>query len=208
MNNILIFPCNSTSIEIYCCFSSVVNFIGFVDDEKAGQQENISGLPVFDRSAFAVFPDAKVIAVPGGPNTFLKKRKQIESLNLERSRFSALKHSSATVSEKFNLGINTVLFPNVVLTSNGIIDDHTVVLPGTIIHHDAIISKFNFIGSRVVISGNVTIMDNCFIGNGTTIINNTTISENVLLGTGSNVLHSIPANQCWAGNPARYLKNI
>lgn len=54
----------------------------------------------------------------------------------------------------------------------------------------------------------VAIGDNVFIGAQSLILKGVTIGENSIIGAGSVVAKSIPANQIWAGNPARFIKEI
>jgi len=54
----------------------------------------------------------------------------------------------------------------------------------------------------------VTIENHVFIGARCLILKGITIGENSIIGAGSVVTKSIPANQVWAGNPARFIRNI
>ena len=54
----------------------------------------------------------------------------------------------------------------------------------------------------------VRIEDNAFIGAHTTILKGVTIGRNAIVGAGSVVSKSVPANQIWAGNPAKFIKEI
>jgi len=54
----------------------------------------------------------------------------------------------------------------------------------------------------------VVIMDNALIGAHSTILKGVTIGENAVIGACSVVTKNIPANELWAGNPAKYIKNI
>jgi len=54
----------------------------------------------------------------------------------------------------------------------------------------------------------VTIGDNVFIGAHTTILKGVTIGENSIIGSGSVVTKNIPANEIWAGNPAKFIKPV
>lgn len=55
--------------------------------------------------------------------------------------------------------------------------------------------------------GKVVIEDDVFIGCNTVICNAVTIGKGAIIGAGSIVTKDIPPYQCWAGNPARYIKD-
>lgn len=52
----------------------------------------------------------------------------------------------------------------------------------------------------------VKFLDNCFIGANTVICSPVTIGRNSIVGAGSVVTKSIPDNEIWAGNPAKFIK--
>lgn len=54
----------------------------------------------------------------------------------------------------------------------------------------------------------VVIKDNAFIGAHSIILKGVTIGENSIIGAGSVVTKSVPNNQIWAGNPAKFIRNI
>lgn len=54
----------------------------------------------------------------------------------------------------------------------------------------------------------VVIGDNVFIGAHTTILKGVTIGNNSVIGASSVVTKSIPANEIWAGNPAKLIKKM
>ncbi len=54
----------------------------------------------------------------------------------------------------------------------------------------------------------VRIDNGVFIGAHCIILKGVTIGENSIIGAGSVVTKSIPANQIWGGNPAKFIRNI
>ena len=54
--------------------------------------------------------------------------------------------------------------------------------------------------------GKVNIGKDVWIGCNTTICKPVSIGDNALIGAGSIVTKDIPANEVWAGNPARFIK--
>lgn len=53
-----------------------------------------------------------------------------------------------------------------------------------------------------------TIKKGASIGSNATILGGITIGENSIIGAGSIVTKNIPANEIWAGNPAKFLRKI
>ena len=56
--------------------------------------------------------------------------------------------------------------------------------------------------------GKVTIENNVFIGANSTILKGVTIGENAIIGACSVITKDIPANEIWAGNPAKFIKRM
>ena len=54
----------------------------------------------------------------------------------------------------------------------------------------------------------VIIHDNVFIGAHSIILKGVVIGENSIIGAGSVVTKPIPANQIWAGNPAKFIRQL
>lgn len=54
----------------------------------------------------------------------------------------------------------------------------------------------------------IVIEDGAFIGGHTIVLKGTHIGENAVIGAGSVVAGNIPANEVWAGNPARFIRHI
>lgn len=54
--------------------------------------------------------------------------------------------------------------------------------------------------------GKIKIKRNAYIGCNTVICKPVTIGENAIVGAGSIVTKDIPANEVWAGNPAKFIR--
>ena len=52
----------------------------------------------------------------------------------------------------------------------------------------------------------VTIKENAFIGGHCTILKGVTIGKNSIIGAGSVVTKSVPDNEIWGGNPAKFIR--
>lgn len=56
--------------------------------------------------------------------------------------------------------------------------------------------------------GKITIKDNVYIGSGAQIMPGVTIGEGSLISAGAIVTHSVPNNQVWGGNPAKFICTV
>lgn len=203
---LLIFPYNGNGIEALDCIGSAYRFIGFVDDtpEKRGIDPN--GYPVLDRDAFARFPDARVLAIPGSPTSYRYRKETIQGLGIAKERFASVIHPTASVSPLASIGCNVLIMAGVVITSNAIIGSHTCILPNTVIHHDVVVGDWALIGSNVTIAGNTVVEENCYIGSGSSVINGLLVGSGALIGLGSNVINNVAADTRIAGNPAHEIR--
>jgi len=200
---LLIFPFNGNGLEALDCLDGSFRLIGFIDDtpDKLGQTRH--GHTVFARTALDRWPDAQVLAVPGGPVSFRSRAGIIEGLGIDPGRFARVIHPSARISPLATIGRNVLIMAGVVITSNAVIGHNVCVLPNTVIHHDACVGDWTLVGSNVTVAGATVVGENCYIGSGSSLMNGLSIGAGTLVGLGSNVVRNVPAGSKIAGNPAR-----
>lgn len=94
------------------------------------------------------------------------------------------------------------------------IGSRTNVQDGTVIHVTRETGP-TFIGSNITIGHSVllhacTLEDDCFIGMHSTVMDGAVVESGAWVGAGALVTPGkrIPRGQIWAGNPARFLRNI
>jgi sugar O-acyltransferase (sialic acid O-acetyltransferase NeuD family) len=208
MNNtpgLLIFPFNGNAMEAFDCIGEQYQFLGFIDDTSEKRQGMYAGARVFGREALMQYPQAKVLAVPGSPQSYLQRGHVIDGLGLPTDRFAQVFHPSACVSAQARIGYNVLIMAGAVITSNAVVGNHVCILPNTVVHHDAVIGNSVLIGSNTTIAGHTVIEDNCYIGSGCSIMNGLRVGEGSLIGIGSNVIRDVAKYVRVAGNPAREL---
>ena len=200
---LVIFPFNGNGLEALDCIDpEKFDFIGFIDDDP-GKRSN--EFQIYSRDILQKYSDLKILAVPGGPESFIKRKEIIASLKIDEDSFVSIVHPSASIGRTVSLGRNCLIMAGVVLTSNCIIENHVCILPNSIIHHDSKIGEYTLIGSKVVVAGGTTIGGNCYLGSGSNIKNGLLVGERSLVGMGSNILKDVEADSKMVGNPARNL---
>jgi len=206
MQNLYIFPFNGNALEALDCIDrDVYNLKGFIDDTPEKQGYSAMGITVFSRDILNNDKEAKILAVPGSPASFTKRKVVIESLGIDEERFATVVHPAAVISPLARIGKNVLIMAGVVVTSNAVIGDHVCILPNTVIHHDAHIGDYTLIGSNVTVAGSTTVGQNSYIGSGTSLIHGISVGNFCLAGLGSNVIDNVADYSKVAGNPARLI---
>lgn len=201
---LIIFPFNGNALEAYDCLGDNFELVCFVDDETSKYGE-YDGVPITSRKAIEDHPDALILAVPGSPISFKRRKEFIDSLNIAPERFATVIHPNASVSKLATIGRNTLIMAGVVITSNAKIGDHVCLLPNSVVHHDSRVENYSLVGSSVVVAGGTVVHQNCYIGSRSSLINGITVGEFTLVGMGSNVVSSIESHSVIVGNPAKPL---
>jgi sugar O-acyltransferase (sialic acid O-acetyltransferase NeuD family) len=211
-NKLLIFPFGGNAKESLMSILAVNEtrreweVVGFVDDDHTMHGKDYCGIRVLGgREQFKEHSDALVLAVPGSPSNYLRRKALIQSLGIENSRFATVCHPSVVKAPDAVIGHNTLLMPHVVVSSGAHVGDHCIILPNTVIAHDSAIGDFSCVGSNVSISGSVSVGSECYIGSGTAVRDQVRIGNRTLIGLGSNVVADVDEGVVAAGNPARVM---
>jgi len=204
MIQLLLFPFNGNAIEALDCIEADSRFkvLGFIDDNKDLHEKTFFGLQIFSRKALDDFPEAKILAVPGSPESYLKRAEVIESLKIRPDRFTTVIHPKACVSKHAVIGTNSLIMAGAVISANARVGDHVCVLPNSVIHHDSTIGDYTLVGSNVSVAGHTSIGSNCYIGSGAKIIHRIEIGNKSLVGLGSTVIRPVGHEKRVVGSPA------
>ena len=110
-----------------------------------------------------------------------------------------------------NVGISSAA---IVCWSKITIEDNVRIGGGTVIYD----TDFHSLNSELRITNKETIEDiktapvlireNAFIGANCTILKGVVIGRNSIVGASSVITKSIPDNELWAGNPAKFIKSL
>lgn len=109
---------------------------------------------------------------------------------------------------------NNVQFSNLVLNAANYIEiDDDVMIGGGCRIFDTDFHSINYekrmhIPDNSIKTGSVIIRKGVFIGAHVLILKGVEIGEKSVIGAGSVVTKDVPPGQVWAGNPAKFIKNI
>ena len=183
--------------------------VGFIDDNRSMHGKEYAGIKVIGgRELLHAHQDAFVLAVPGSPTGYLRRKSIIENLAMEASRFATIIHPSVVRAPDAVIGYNSLLMPHVVVSCGVQVGNHCIVLPNTVIAHDTLVGDYCCIGSNVSVSGSVRVGPECYIGSGVKVRENVHIGARSLIGLGSNVIADIPEQIVAVGNPAKEIRKI
>jgi len=110
-----------------------------------------------------------------------------------------------------NVGMSSVA---IISHKSIIIGDHVKIGGGVCIYDTDFHSlnpqnrSDNMLDKMDTLKKEVIIRKNAFIGAHSTILKGVEIGENAIVGACSVVTKNIPKNEIWAGNPARFIKEI
>jgi acetyltransferase-like isoleucine patch superfamily enzyme len=110
-----------------------------------------------------------------------------------------------------NVGMSaTAIICNYKITigNNVIIGGNTVIYDTDFHNLNATMRKDKKLDKNTAITKEVIIGNNVFIGAHTTILKGVIIGDNAVVGACSVVSKNIPSNEIWAGNPAKFIRNI
>lgn len=136
------------------------------------------------------------------------RKKWIEELKKNGYKFTSAIHSSATLGDELDLGVDLIVGAQTSLTCDIAIGNHVIINANCSIHHDCIIEDYVTISPGVSIGGRVKIGKGSFIGIGSSIIQNVTVGAGSIIGAGSIVVKDIPSGVLAFGNPAKIIREL
>jgi sugar O-acyltransferase (sialic acid O-acetyltransferase NeuD family) len=181
--------------------------LGVLDDDPRLHGSTLAGAAVLGPSALVhERPEAAVVACVASPNAPARRLDLVRRLELPLARYATLVHPSAVVPPSASLAPGTIVHAGTVMTADVEVGAHVVLMPTVVLTHDDRIQEGATLGAGVLVAGAVTIERGAYVGAGARLREGVVVGANATIGMGAVVTKSVPANEVWAGVPARRLR--
>ncbi|HLO75981.1 MAG TPA: acetyltransferase [Magnetospirillum sp.] len=157
-----------------------------------------------DDDLLALGPQAAVLACGIGSTGSAKVRRAVfERFSAAGFGFPALRHASATVSPRAQLGDGTVVMMGACVQPGARIGKNVIVNTGSRIDHDCVVGDHSHVAPGATLAGAVTLGEGVHVGAGATVIQNKSVGIGAVVGAGACVVGDVPGGALVIGVPAR-----
>ena len=126
-----------------------------------------------------------------------------------KCKFEVRNGAVLTIGNNVGMTSTTIICHQKVTIEDNVMIDVGTHIYGTDFHNISPVIRIDMHDPQnSVKSSPVILHKNVFIGAYSIILKGVTIGENSIVAAGSVVTKSIPNNQIWGGNPAKFIKNI
>ena len=181
--------------------------LGFLDDDTARRGSSVDGTMIIGgRDEIRRLPGTSVVVCTGRPEDYVSRLRIVGELGLPTARYATIIHPAAVVSASSSIGPGCVLLAQVVLTAAVRVGAHVAIMPQVVLTHDDVVEDFATLASGVRLGGSVHVGRAAYVGAGALVREGRSVGTCSLVGMGAVVTRDIPADEVWAGAPARYLR--
>ena len=189
-------------LKIYMAYTKIpVGFKLSVNDVRVGSGFKSNGVPVIDvweRGKFHI-----------GDNLHINNGRRFNQIGRQQPCYFIV-YNDAVLKLGNNVGMSAtaiVCFKSITIGNNVKIGGNVVIYDTDFHSLDKVDRRDPKLDQEKKQCRDVVIEDDVFIGAHSIILKGVTIGEGSIIGAGSVVSKSIPKNEIWAGNPARFIKS-
>ncbi len=190
-------------LKILIAYTKIpVGFKLSVNDVHVGSGFKSNGVPiidVWDRGKFYI-----------GDNVYINNGRRFNQIGRQQPCYFIV-YNDAVLKLGNNVGMSAtaiVCFKSITIGNNVKIGGNVVIYDTDFHSLDKIDRRDPKLDQEKKQCKDVVIEDDVFIGAHSIVLKGVTIGEGSIIGAGSVVSKSIPKNEIWAGNPARFIKSV
>ncbi|MCX6502868.1 MAG: NeuD/PglB/VioB family sugar acetyltransferase [Microbacterium sp.] len=183
--------------------AGITGVIGFLDDDPQLHGEDVGGVPVLGPVAEAATRTGQVLVCVGPSGARRDVVRRLDDLGMDSGRYATFVARSARVGVTSDIGAGSILLDGVVVTADVRVGWHVVVMPNSVITHDDVVADYATLTSGVALAGGVQVGEAAYLGMNAAVRQGVSIGAGATVGMGAVVLSDIPAEETWAGVPAR-----
>jgi sugar O-acyltransferase (sialic acid O-acetyltransferase NeuD family) len=181
--------------------------LGFLDDDPARHGTSVDGTAVISgRDEIWRLPSASVVVCTGRPDDYVSRLRIVSELGLPTERYATIIHPTAAISASSSIGPGSVLLAQVALTAAVQVGGHVAIMPQVVLTLVDVVEDFATLASGVRLGGSVHVGRAAYLGAGALVREGRSVGTGALVGMGAVVTCDVPADEVWAGVPARYLR--
>lgn len=205
MSELVLLGAGGLAREVIAADAPGHSIVGVLDDDPALHGGSIGGVRVLGGLAHAVEYDADLLICVGPGVARRSIALRLAALGVSPDRYATLVDAAVRVPESCRVGAGSILLAGVVLTADVTIGRHVVAMPHVTFTHDDLVADFATFAAGATLGGGVRIGEAAYLGMNASVRQHQTVGAGSVIGMGAVVVSDVPAEETWAGVPARPL---
>lgn len=185
--------------------AGIPGVVGMLDDDPALLGGRVADVEIVGSIDEAASRSERLLLCVGPSRSRRAVLRRLLRAGVDESRFGTFVAPSARIGANNRVGAGSILLDGVVVTTDAVIGRHCVAMPNCVITHDDVLGDVVTLAAGVALGGGVRIGEAAYLGMNAAVRQGVTIGEGATIGMGATVLTDVPADQTWAGVPARQL---
>ena len=189
--------------------SDLHTVIGFLDDDESLWGKNLDGLPILGGTGRAAeYPGTSLLICAGHGTARAVIAARLSEHGRTKDDYVNVIDPSVLIPADCTVGAGSILLAGVVLTTNVELGKHVVVMPNVTLTHDAIVESYATLCAGVALGGHAWIGEGAYLGMNASVREGIRVGRRAVLGMGAVLTRHLPAEETWAGVPARLLETV
>ena len=183
--------------------AGITGVVGIVDDDADLHGTDVAGIPVVGPVMDAVTRTQALLVCVGRSQSRRNVVRRLHGSGVGEHRYATFVAPSARIGPSSRVGPGAIVLDNVVVTADAVLGRHVVVMPNCTITHDDVLEDFATLAAGVSLGGSVRVAEAAYIGMNASVRQGLRVGAAATVGMGAAVLDDVPAEETWAGVPAR-----